>query len=1014
MKHLNKIFGIVLTAAIAASMLVVSALPVSAADNAWTEFKVPAFSKLTASGFLTKGIDGALYAYTNTVAAGAKLSKSVDGGRTWTSVATPGNVALTAIATSPSEANVVYVATATAVWKSVDGGATFAGQPVGAIAGTTSLAVGLLGGSYKVFAGTATGVYLFDEGVALNNNFVLFGGAGGNVLDVKLSPTFNTAAGIYALFADGTLQVSTGGAWLTPAAVVKAGAFTAGEIGFSADFNLTNNPVLFVGLNTAAGGVFRTIVTGTSAGGTQIGTITDVVTIDVTGSGVFGGAVTIVAGTGTGTVSITSNAGVSGLTATAKNVTGGTPAFVALANDYATSGAVCVLTAATAADFDETGLSLSTDKAANFVQVGLLDSTIANIDGTAFAANGDIYTVTTGAAGAPVPGVADTLTVSSTTGGTVTVGGTATFAADPALVAGTLTIPAAGSVTLTVATAGTVTLAAGTAADATATITDPNNSATVTPPLTIGGTLDLNPTTPPGAKSLWRNMGGKWDRLATGAIAFDKISVSPNYATDKGVYYVVGNTIWASANNGVSFAATTAAPAAISSFVVLDTATFVVASGADIYRTTNSGFIWNVVSTADAAMLVRSSDATTLAAVTAAGDVFTSADLGATWKAALSTGVALAGVSAVTFQNGSNTVLWGTTATGGISKLDLAATTVAWTARTGIPAALTNGVGIASGIAATPVVYVLDAAGSLTRLITDASQGENIAAATGVTAASKLSIVPASGGNTLWAVTATKLFTFKDTIAIIVPNVAVASFTTTTANVTFDAVAGATDYAAFVKAGSAAQKDYFTATTVGTVVVDKDARTVKVTGLTADTTYTVSVFAKTPFTSIVGSKTFSTQPTVVDVPKDLAPAAGATGVAITPGFQWGAIPGATSYTIEVSTVPTFATLVGTKQTTPVPAFAWTTPALAYNTTYYWRVVTITPTGSSDPTVSVFTTMLAPPPTGTTQPPVTVTNTTVTLTTPTEATPAYIWAIIGIGALLVIVVIVLIVRTRRVA
>ncbi|XUX00276.1 MAG: hypothetical protein TUN42_10385 [Dehalogenimonas sp.] len=914
MKHLNKIFGIVLTAAIAASMLVVSALPVSAADNAWTEFKVPAFSKLTASGFLTKGIDGALYAYTATVADGNKLSKSVDGGRTWTSVATPGNVALTAIATSPSEANVVYVATATAVWKSVDGGATFAGQPVGAIAGTTSLAVGLLGGSYKVFAGTATGVYLFDEGVALNNNFVLFGGAGGNVLDVKLSPTFNTAAGIYALFADGTLQVSTGGAWLTPAAVVKAGAFTAGEIGFSADFNLTNNPVLFVGLNTAAGGVFRTIVTGTSAGGTQIGTITDVVTIDVTGSGVFGGAVTIVAGTGTGTVSITSNAGVSGLTATAKNVTGGTPAFVALANDYATSGAVCVLTAATAADFDETGLSLSTDKAANFVQVGLLDSTIANINGTAFASNADIYMVTSS-------GV-DT--------------------------------------------------------------------------------------------SLWRNMGGKWDRLATGAIAFDKISVSPNYATDKGVYYVVGNTIWASANNGVSFAATTAAPAAISSFVVLDTATFVVASGADIYRTTNSGFIWNVVSTADAAMLVRSSDATTLAAVTAAGDVFTSADLGATWKAALSTGVALAGVSAVTFQNGSNTVLWGTTATGGISKLDLAATTVAWTARTGIPAALTNGVGIASGIAATPVVYVLDAAGSLTRLITDASQGENIAAATGVTAASKLSIVPASGGNTLWAVTATKLFTFKDTIAIIVPNVAVASFTTTTANVTFDAVAGATDYAAFVKAGSAAQKDYFTATTVGTVVVDKDARTVKVTGLTADTTYTVSVFAKTPFTSIVGSKTFSTQPTVVDVPKDLAPAAGATGVAITPGFQWGAIPGATSYTIEVSTVPTFATLVGTKQTTPVPAFAWTTPALAYNTTYYWRVVTITPTGSSDPTVSVFTTMLAPPPTGTTQPPVTVTNTTVTLTTPTEATPAYIWAIIGIGALLVIVVIVLIVRTRRVA
>ncbi|PPD57995.1 beta strand repeat-containing protein [Dehalogenimonas etheniformans] len=1024
MKHLNKIFGIVLTAAIAASMLVVSALPVSAADNAWTEFKVPAMSKLTASGFLTKGIDGALYAYTNTVAAGAKLSKSVDGGRTWTSVTTPGAAALTAIATSPSEANVVYVATAAAVWKSVDGGATFAAQPVGAIAGTTSLAVGLLGGSYKVFAGTNAGVFLFDEGVALNNNFVLFGGTGGNVLDVKLSPTFNTAAGIYALFTTATgveVRVSTGGAWQTTSAQIAAAAIpTAGEIGFSSDFNLANTPVLFVGFNGANGGVFRTIVAGTSMGGTEIGTLSDVVTIDVTGSGVFGGAVTIVAGTGTGAVSITSNAGVSGLTAAAKNVTGGTPAFVALANDYATSGTVFVLTAATAADFDETGFSISTDKAANFVQVSLLDSTIANIDGTAFAANGDIYLVSTGAAGAPVPGAGDAFTLSSVLGaGDVTVTGAVSIVAGAGatVVGNVITFTAAnGIATVTATAAGNVTWTNGTATDTVATETVDANASMTVGASGVAFAVDMNPTTPPGAKSLWRNMGGKWDRLATGAVAFDKISVSPNYATDKGVYYVVGNTIWASSNNGVSFAATTAAPAAISSYVILDTATFVVASGADIYRTTNSGFIWNVVSTADAAMLVRSSDATTLAAVTAAGDVFTSADLGATWKAALSTGVALAGVSAVTFQNGSNTVLWGTTATGGISKLDLAATTVAWTARTGIPAALTNGVGIASGIAATPVVYVLDAAGSLTRLITDASQAENIAAEATVTAASKLSIVPAAGGNTLWAVTATKLFTFKDTIAIIVPNVAVPSFTTSRANVTFDAVPGATDYAVFVSAGSSAQKDYFTATTVGTVVVDKTARTATVTGLTDDTTYTVSVFAKTPFTSIVGSKTFATQPVTPGsgIPQAVFPAPAATGISINPGFQWTPVDNATSYTIEVSTSNTFATLVGTKQTTTVNAFAWTTPALAYNTSYYWRVVAITPTGTSDPVVSVFTTMTAPPPTGTTQPPVTVTNTTVTLTTPTEATPAYIWAIIGIGALLVIVVIVLIVRTRRVA
>ena len=184
--------------------------------------------------------------------------------------------------------------------------------------------------------------------------------------------------------------------------------------------------------------------------------------------------------------------------------------------------------------------------------------------------------------------------------------------------------------------------------------------------------------------------------------------------------------------------------------------------------------------------------------------------------------------------------------------------------------------------------------------------------------------------------------------------------------------------------------------------------------MASNTTYTISVFAKTPYISLVGSKTFSTQPKVVDVPVDLAPAAGATGIAVTPGFAWGAVPGATSYTIEVSTVPTFATLVGTKQTTTIPAFAWTTPALANNTTYYWRVVAVTATGTSDPVISVFTTVAAqvttPPVTIPTQPVVTP---TITVEIPEEATPAYIWAIIGIGALLVILIVVLTVRTRRV-
>jgi hypothetical protein len=897
--------------------------------------------------------------------------------------------------------------------------------PVGAVpTAASSLAVGLLGGSYKVFAGTSGGVFLFDEGVSLNNQFLLFGGLVGNVIDVKLSPTFNTAAGIYALTTTGpgaSLWVSTGGAFApTPATIAAAGA-TAGEIGFSADFNVTSNPVVFVGVNGAAGGVFRTTLGGT---GFLLGVSLPIETIDVTGSGVFGGAVTIVAGATNGAVYITSNAGVSGfaLTSAAKNLTGGARiAYVAIANDYATSNTVFVLKAAGAAN-DETAFSVSTDKALNFSQIGLINSSINAIDGTAFASNGDYYMVTSAAV--VTPGLGDAFTLTATAAGTVTVTGavsiavtTEVLALPTTIAAGVITFGDPGDiVTVTATAAGNVTWTNGTGTATAAETVDTNGLMTVAAS-GVAFAMDMNSVTTSGNHSLWRNVAGKWDRIQGDKVAglYAMIAVSPNYATDKGVYYVDANVIWASTNAGVSFTAQSFSAGTVNSFVVLDTNTFVVATAAGIMRTTNNGFVWNSVSTTNAAYLVRSSDGTALAAVTTTGNVFTSTDLGATWKVANSTtAVALAGVSAVTFQNGSNTVLFGTTSTGGIAKLDLAATTVAW----GTPvtnAGLTNGVGIASGVAASPVIYALDAAGSLTRLITDASVAENIAAATGVTAATKLSIVPAAGGNTLWAVTATKLYTFKDTIAIAVPNVAVASFTTTTANVTFAAVPGATDYAAFVKAGSAAQKDYFTATTVGTVTVDKTALTVTVSGLASNTTYTVSVFAKTPFTSLVGSKTFSTQPDIVNVPRDLAPAAGATGVAITPGFQWGALTGATSYTVEVSTVPTFATLVGTKQTTTINAFVWTTPALAYNTTYYWRVVAITPTGSSDPTISVFTTMAGPvtQPTGTTQPPVTITQTNVTLTTPAAATPAYIWAIIGIGALLVIVIIVLTVRTRRV-
>ena len=109
----------------------------------------------------------------------------------------------------------------------------------------------------------------------------------------------------------------------------------------------------------------------------------------------------------------------------------------------------------------------------------------------------------------------------------------------------------------------------------------------------------------------------------------------------------------------------------------------------------------------------------------------------------------------------------------------------------------------------------------------------------------------------------------------------------------------------------------------------------------------------------------------------------------------------------------------------VTAYQLVTVSLEYGQTYYWRVRGVSATSTTDwSPITAFTTMLepedAPPPvTITDVPPATFTveipeqppATTVEVVQE-EVGQGYIWAIIIIGAVLVIAVIVLIVRTRR--
>jgi hypothetical protein len=146
-----------------------------------------------------------------------------------------------------------------------------------------------------------------------------------------------------------------------------------------------------------------------------------------------------------------------------------------------------------------------------------------------------------------------------------------------------------------------------------------------------------------------------------------------------------------------------------------------------------------------------------------------------------------------------------------------------------------------------------------------------------------------------------------------------------------------------------------------------------------------------------------------------APLAGELDVPLSPTFEWSGIEWAEVYEYELALDP--ATTAGGYFSTPLVALvganslvstAWKCDiTLDYSTRYYWHVKAIgvdTDTPWSD--VGTFTTMGVPPAPPTTQPPVVI--------PPAEnITPAWIWAIVIIGAILVIAVIVLIVTTRRV-
>jgi hypothetical protein len=160
------------------------------------------------------------------------------------------------------------------------------------------------------------------------------------------------------------------------------------------------------------------------------------------------------------------------------------------------------------------------------------------------------------------------------------------------------------------------------------------------------------------------------------------------------------------------------------------------------------------------------------------------------------------------------------------------------------------------------------------------------------------------------------------------------------------------------------------------------------------------------------------------------PVIGAYDISIEPMFTWQAVPGAIRYELAICEDPTFAVIE--RNYAPEQPFVKVEEALRYSTTYYWRVrgVLGEPEGSGATrvtpatpwTVGIFTTMDEPVEAGEavvvepTAPEVTVdvAPTEVTIQPSSPAIPTYmLWVIVAVGAVLIIALIILIVRTRRV-
>jgi photosystem II stability/assembly factor-like uncharacterized protein len=372
---------------------------------------------------LTMASDSAIYAYANPSGTSYTLFKSTNGGLSWEYTGTVKDNVVD-IATSPDDAEVIYYATSSGVYRSTDAGDSFAplaSNPGGAGSGNieiTAIDVFPMDNEHVIAVGTRDtdsleygGVYILNENQPLASWIDTDLGSY-DVYAITFSPNFTSDQQIVAVVTDeaDTLVTTTidddGWNQTVGDAVIEGVTPDSATIAFPSDYDsdmTTGDYVQFVAINAGSdnGDVYAvegmeapdlSVATDLNIGSDYGQSNVDVTSLVVSGNGANAH---VLAGAANSAQVYHSTDGGSNWETSSKPPTGKSKTYVLIAADFTQSGRAYAATSGSNSAF-----SYTTDEGVTWNQMGLIDTGISNIIDLAVSPNyrqdGTIFMLTWG------------------------------------------------------------------------------------------------------------------------------------------------------------------------------------------------------------------------------------------------------------------------------------------------------------------------------------------------------------------------------------------------------------------------------------------------------------------------------------------------------------------------------------------------------------------------------------------------------------------------------------------